>query len=61
MKIQKVKVLDMGKTLRDEDMALQGEQALCSVGEAVPFPAVGGEASFCEGRPRTSDRVGQSH
>lgn len=43
-------------------MAFQGEQALCSVGEAVPqFPAGGGEASFWEGQPRTSDRVVQSH
>lgn len=43
-------------------MVLQGEQALCSVGEAVPqFPAVGSEASFCEGHPRTTDKVVQSH
>lgn len=33
--------------LEEDDMAWQGEQALCSVGET----------SFCEGHPRTSDRV----
>lgn len=33
-------------------MAVQGEQALWSVGEAVPVSCSVGETSFCEGKSK---------